>query len=64
VTYPSLLDKVGFDDIIWRSYEEHKEIQDIKEIFIQDFKEIFWYSNWIMCGVEKVYRYLPERVRR
>ena len=49
VTYHSLLDKVAFDDVNWRSYEEHMKIQDFEEI---------------MCGVDKVYRHLPERVRR
>jgi len=33
VTYRSLLDKVGFDDVTWRSYEGHREIQDFEEIF-------------------------------
>ena len=56
VTYRALLDKVGFDDVTWRSYKEHMEIQD--------FEEIFWYSGWIMGGVDKVYRHFPERVRR
>jgi len=37
VTYRSLLDKVGFYDVTWRPYEEHREIQD--------FEEIFWYSG-------------------
>jgi len=43
------------DDVTWRSYEEHREIQD--------FDGIFWYSGWIMCGVDKVYRRLPKRVK-
>jgi hypothetical protein len=37
LTYHSLLDILGFDDVTWRSYEEHREIQD--------FEEIFWYSG-------------------
>jgi hypothetical protein len=56
VTYHSLLDRLGFDDVIWRPYEKHREILD--------FEEIFWYLGWIMCGVENVYRHLPKRVRR
>ena len=56
MTYRSLPDKVGFDDVTWRLYEEHREIQD--------FEEIFWYSGWIMCGIDKVYRHFPRRVRR
>nr|ABE80141.2 IMP dehydrogenase/GMP reductase, putative [Medicago truncatula] len=56
VTYRSLLDRIQFDDVCWRSYEEHKEIQP--------FEEVFWYSGWIMCGVRRVYRHLPERVLR
>nr|ABN09054.1 IMP dehydrogenase/GMP reductase, putative [Medicago truncatula] len=52
VTYRSLLDRIQFDDVCWRPYEEHREIQD--------FEEVFWYSGWIMCGVRTVYRHLPE----
>jgi hypothetical protein len=55
-TYYMLLDSMENDDICWMSYEEHMEIQK--------FLEIFWYSGWIMCGVEKVCRHLPERVKR
>jgi len=44
------------DDVCWMSYEEHREIQE--------FQKIFRYSGWMMCGVEKVYRHLPERVKR
>nr|ABN05849.1 IMP dehydrogenase/GMP reductase, putative [Medicago truncatula] len=44
------------DDVCWRPYEEHREIQD--------FEEVFWYSGWIMCGVRRVYRHLSERVLR
>jgi hypothetical protein len=43
------------DEVTWRSYKEHMEIQD--------FEEIFSYSSWIMCG-EKVYGHLLERVKR
>ena len=56
VTYRSLLDRIQFDDVYWRSYEEHWEMQG--------FEEVFWYSGWIMCGVRRVYRHLPERVLR
>jgi hypothetical protein len=38
------------------SYEEHREIHA--------FEEVFWYSGWILCGVRRVYRHLPERVLR
>jgi len=54
VTYRSLLDHLQFDDVCWRSYEEHREIQG--------FEEICWYSGWIMCGVVRVYHHLSERV--
>ena len=54
--YRSLLDCIQFDDVCWRPYEEHMEIQS--------FEEVFWYSDWIMCGVRRVYRHLPERVLR
>jgi len=56
MTYRSLLDRIQFDDVCWRLYEEHKEIQT--------FEEVFWYSGWIMCDVHRVYRHLPERVLR
>jgi hypothetical protein len=56
VTYRSLLDRIQFDDVCWRPYEEHREIEG--------FEEVFWYSDWIMCGVRRVYRHLPERVLR
>ncbi|XP_039684137.1 protein MAINTENANCE OF MERISTEMS-like [Medicago truncatula] len=56
ITYRSLLDRIQLDDVCWRPYEEHREIHD--------FEEVFWYSGWIMCGVRRVYRHLPERVLR
>ncbi|XP_039688062.1 protein MAINTENANCE OF MERISTEMS-like [Medicago truncatula] len=56
ITYRSLLDRIQLDDVCWRPYEEHREIQD--------FEEVFWYSGWIMCGVRRAYRHLPERVLR
>ena len=37
VTYHSLLYRIQFDDVCWRPYEEHKEIQG--------FEEVFWYSG-------------------
>ena len=56
VTYRSLLDRIQFDDVRWRLYEEYSEIRG--------FEEVFWYTGWIMCGVRRVYRHLPERVLR
>jgi len=56
VTYRSLLDRIQFDDVCWRPYKEHREMQG--------FEEVFCYSGWIMCSVRRVYRYLPERVLR
>jgi len=56
VTYHSLLDRIQFDDVCWRPYEEHSEIQA--------FEEVFWYSGWIMCDVHRVYRHLLKRVLR
>jgi len=35
VMYCSLLDRIQFDDVCCRSYEEHKEIYG--------FEEVFWY---------------------
>ena len=54
-TRRTLLDGLEMDNVCWRSKEEHREIQE--------FKDIFWYSGWIMCGVDKVYRRLPKRVK-
>ena len=56
MTYRALLDRLEMANVCWRPYEEHREIQD--------FEEIFWYSGWIMSGVDKVYRHFPERVKR
>jgi len=56
VTYRSLLDRIQFNEVCCRLYEEHREIQG--------FEEVFWYSGWIMCGVRRVYRHLSERVLR
>jgi len=56
VTYRSLLDRITFDDVCWRPYEEHREFQA--------FEEVFWYSCRIMCGDRRLYRHLPERVLR
>jgi hypothetical protein len=33
VTYHSLLDRLQFDDVTRRPYEEHREIQGFEEIF-------------------------------
>jgi hypothetical protein len=46
VTYRSLLDRIQFDDVCWRSYKEHMEIQG--------FEEVFWYSAGL-CAVFKGY---------
>ena len=56
VRYRSLLDRISFDDVCWRSYEDHREYQP--------FEEIFWYSGWLMCCDRRLYRHLPERVLR
>jgi len=56
VTYRSLLDRITFDDVCWRPYEEHKDFQA--------FEKVFWYSGWIMYGDRRVYGHLPERVLR
>jgi len=32
-TYCALVDRLKMDDVTWRSYEEHKEIQAFEEIF-------------------------------
>jgi len=56
VTYRSMLDRITFDDVHWRSYEDHREYQAIEEVL--------WYSGLIMCGDRRVYRHLPERVLR
>jgi len=33
VTYRSLLDRITFDDVCWRPYEEHRDFQAFEEVF-------------------------------
>lgn len=54
--YRLALDRLEMDDVTWMPYEDHREIQE--------FVEICWYSGWIMCGRDIIYRHLPERVKR
>ena len=54
--YCLLLDRLEMDDVRWHTYEDHREIRP--------FQLIVSYSGWLMCGNERVYRHLPERVKR
>ena len=54
--YCLLLDRLEMDDVRWHTYEDHREIRP--------FQLIVTYSGWLMCGNERVYRHLPERVKR
>ena len=54
--YRLLLDRLEVDDVRWHTYEDHREIRP--------FQLIVTYSGWLICGKERVYRHLPERVKR
>jgi len=44
------------DDVRWSTYDDHRDMRP--------FQLIVSYSGWMMCGKERVYRHLPERVKR
>lgn len=43
-------------DVIWRSYEDRRDIMPLNGIC--------WYSGWIMADQNRVCLHLPERVLR
>ena len=44
VMYRSLLDRIQFDDVCWRPYEEHREIQGFEEVFL------VFRLNYVQCS--------------
>jgi len=54
--YRLLLDRLEVDDVRWHTHEDHK--------VVHPFQLIVTYSGWLMCRKERVYRHLPERVKR
>ncbi|XP_024642097.1 uncharacterized protein [Medicago truncatula] len=54
--YRLLLDRLEVDDVRFSTYGDHREIHP--------FQLIVTYSEWLMCGKERVYRHLPEWVKR
>jgi len=44
------------DDVRFCTYGDHREVRS--------FQLLCTYSGWLMCGKERVYRHLPERVKR
>ena len=54
--YRSRLDCLEVDDVRWHTYEDHRAVHP--------FQLIVTFSGWLMSGKERVYRQLPERVKR
>jgi len=54
--YCLLLDHLEVDDVRFCTYGDHREVRP--------FQFMCTYSGWLMCGKERVYRHLPERVKR
>jgi hypothetical protein len=54
--YRRLLDCLEVDDVKWYTYDDHRAVHP--------FQTICTYSGWLMCRKERVYRHLPERVKR
>jgi hypothetical protein len=54
--YRLLLDRLEVDDVRRSTYDGHREMRP--------FQLIVTYSGWLVCEKERVYRHLPERVKR
>jgi len=54
--YRSRLDRLEVDDVRWSTYDDHREMRP--------FQLIVTYYGWLMCGRERMYRHLPEQVKR
>lgn len=50
------LDRLEVDDVRFSTYSDHREVRP--------FQLLCTYLGWLMCGKERVYRHLPERVKR
>ena len=54
--YHLQLDRSEVDDVRFCTYGDHREVCP--------FQLLCTYSGWPMCGKERVYCHLPERVKR
>jgi hypothetical protein len=54
--YRLLLDRLEVDDVRFCTYGDHREVRP--------FQVLCTYSVWLMSGKERVYRHLPEGVKR
>ena len=54
--YRLRLDRLEVDDVRFSTYDDHRAMCP--------FQLMCTYSGWLMCGKERVYRHLPERVNR
>ena len=54
--YRLQLDRLEVGDVRFSTYGDHREVRP--------FLLLCNYSGWMMCGKERVYRHLPERVKR
>ena len=54
--YRLRLDHLEVDDVKFSTYDDHRAVRP--------FQLMCTYSGWLMCGKERVYRHLPERVKR
>jgi hypothetical protein len=54
--YRSRLDRMEVDGVRFSTYGDHRDVHP--------FNILCTYSGWLMRGKERVYRHLPERVKR
>jgi len=54
--YRLLMDRLEVDDVRFSTHGDNREVRP--------FQLLCTYSGWLMCGKERVYRHLPERVKR
>jgi len=54
--YRLQLDRLDVDDVRFSTYDDHRAVRP--------FQLMCTYSGWLMCGKERVYHHLPERVKR
>jgi len=54
--YRLRLDRLEADDVRLSTYGDHRDVRP--------FQLLCTYSGWLMCGKDRVYRHLPDRVKR
>lgn len=54
--FRGLMDLTEHRHIIWRPYEHIRDMTP--------FRDVCWYSGWIMAEKQKIVRHLPEKVTR